>query len=1145
MTKNAERRPALGNRYIEVERVRLLEQIQPEFCSGNLLLLTAGPGTGKTFLVQQLLRQRHEKTAYLDLKKLSSDLGFLVRQLEDLFSDLWPDVFHDLHPKKIKNFKDFKNQRSPLEKFDALLDKLLLCGELPAVIALDGCEVLADRPSWVEMITIFLTRFPSFVSIILASTVPLKIPPLATLRLQGRLLELTTKDLHFDRQETHQFISKNLPWLTQEDTEQIRKKVGGWPAGLSLLCFEIRKKGRMSPIHNISPETLYDYLQSEVLNSFSSEDLQILCTAALLDSFDHSLLQIFLPVTNKKFTALFSSLSFFLDRTDETNDHKNKNNKKIARLYAEFFCSRANDILGHRVKKKLHKKAAKYYKKTGETEQALTHLVALEDWTATVKLILTDHKKWLHQEHYEQLLSWIGQLPASSQTQHPRIAVLLGHAHLYLGNLDRAVNAFRMAFKYARPDSRDWLESGCRLCEVLLLKGCLTEAVELADRLVKRSRFTSRFRAEAMMFQAIGLHLLCRLEECTRLWHHIQTIAQSSFLPINKTSRCYLMAPKAVFYNLERGDFEESERILDHSINVFRNRDPRKRLGWTLLFMGVLKLELHQYTEAITWFREAMVVSYKTNRSVYAGCTAFLSFTLAVQDQKEEALQWYKQAEPLIAKDLTLWAPVLCALVQAQLAHQPQEALRGLNLAWNLAIQRKMLLPIALTAYTSFAVCSRIQRKDLSVLFCSRAAEICHERNVHHREAQILLYLHLMQAESDKTEKPEQLIRSLHLISENNLGFLLTDDKKIDGLELVIQALEMGIMPDFYLRLCSHWGERAYDALVPLFLQAPLKLKLKIVQTWTQNNFKKALPHIERLILTIKRKRTATQLNLMVQQLKATPPDPLHIQLFGSFSLMRGDNILPSQAWKRLKAKELFKLFCLYPDTAFTQDQLIELFWPESSPDKAKTILWSTISAFKSALEPELPARKKSSYLQGSSLTYKLKLPNGSTIDTLLFKEKAKKGFYYQKKGDLARALLYFESAVNIYRDVLLPEDIYASWTAEPRVQLGLLYTRILRTLAVIWFERRELDKCIKLYWKIITLDTWDEDSYFALMQCYVLQEKDLQAIKVFQHCEKTLQKELDVSPNQKLQTFMQRILNRRPAALTGLNKKYHLLKIK
>ncbi len=1117
---------APGNRCIELKRTRLLNQILPVFPDGNLLLLTGGPGTGKTFLIRQLLRHGKEKSAYIDLKKLSSDITFFVRQLERLFAELWPDIFTG---PSVKKRKKHAHNSLPRHRINTLLDELFIRGNDAAVIAFDGCEVLADRPAWLEQISLILKRLPSFVSVVLSSSAPLKIAPLPSLRLQGKLLEFSTADLHFDEEETYQFLSQSIPAITRQDAGKLQQTIDGWPAALALFCLQYQKTDNSLPLEvplkGISVEHLHDYLQTEILVDLSPEDLRIFCTAALLEPFDYELLGFFVPVSRDRLVQLFTSYSFLLDRVDDNQDFASI---KFAHLYAAFFRSRAAAALGHVQLKKFHVKAGRYFQKTGLTDKALPHFIALEDWDCAVNMILSDHGRWLTEENYEQLPFWVDQLPESQPARHPRLAVLLGQAHLYSGNLDKAVQLFRTAHGNARTGSRDWLESGCRLCEVLLLQGSLQEGVDLAERIMERSRVISRFRAEAMMFQAIGLNLMCRFDECARLWRHISTIANSRFLPLDKAARSYLMAPKAVFYNLELGNFEESAQILDHAIVVFRHADPRKRLGWVLLFKGVLKLEQQQYPEAITWFKEAVIVSGKTNRSVHATSTAFLAYSLAAHGYTEEARIWAKRARPLLTNDLTLWAPIMCSLAEVYLSDRPEKILNELQLAWNLAGQRNMLLPMALTAYTAFAVRDKISPRGEAVNFCHLAAATCRQKNIQHREAQLLLYLHSLRSRADQGEASRHFTRAMTIISEKQLGYLLTDDERINGLDLIIRAIKQGIATAYFLELCGAWNGKGCEALIPVFRGATIDLKVDIAAFWARSRFRSALPHIERTIGTVKRKKTVTKLEKTAQQLKNCPPDPLHVRLLGPFTLQRREEIIPNQAWKRSKAKELFKLLCLYPDISFTLDQLTELFWPESSPDKARANLWSTVSSLKSTIEPELSARAGSSYLQGGSQTYRIHLPAGSTVDTIQFKEKAEKGFYYYRNKDNARAQLYFESAVAIYRDQLLPEDLYAPWTDEPREEFALLRTRVLRSLAAIFFERRDLDECIRIYEKIITLDLWDEESYFELMQCYVLQGRELEAIKVFRRCEKVLCRELDVTPNEQLQSLLQRIIKRR-----------------
>jgi len=439
------------NRCAEIPRTRLLKNILPRFQPGNLLLITAGPGMGKTCLVHQLLERCEGKTAFVDFRKLSTDINALVRWLEGVFTELWPDFFSNLPPRHPAPVAD---QASLEANIDFLLDELILCGDTPAVIVFDGCEVLASRPLWAELISRLLQRFPSFVSIILLSTVPLKFSPFSRLRIQGQLLELSTEDLYFDQAEIHEYFAANAPALSDQGQNYAMSKVGGWPAGLSLLCFEMQQGGHDTFTDEDYPESLIDYLQYEVLSGISPDDLKILMSAALLQPFTLDLLKKLLAVSGQRLADIFSEFSFLLD------DKNLSVPTRFSNMFAQYLVVRSKEVLGKQAIQKLHKRAVKFFKKQQDIDRSLTHLVALENWPATVKLILSGNRKWTQLEDYGRLLHWGDQLPVSVLLQQPVIIVLLGKAHLYLGNLDAAWKSFSMAFEKTRVGCCNKTETG-------------------------------------------------------------------------------------------------------------------------------------------------------------------------------------------------------------------------------------------------------------------------------------------------------------------------------------------------------------------------------------------------------------------------------------------------------------------------------------------------------------------------------------------------------------------------------------------------------------------------------------------------------------------------------------------------------------
>jgi len=1102
----------------ELERSRLLDAVGPRLEPGMVLTVTCGPGMGKTIFLRQLQRLKGERAVIVDLAGFSADSSVFVRRLERIMHQLWPA----LEIQREQGKQGESHFPGALARFESLLDELLLHGDTPALLIFDGCEVLVDRPQWMELVNLLLSRLPSFLSLVLSSRLSLDLSALPILRLQGRLLELGSEDLYFDAQEVRSFFSAGIDSISDRDAALVHEKIGGWPAGIALLRMEMKKRGT-SILDRSSTACLHEYMQCAVFAGLTTKVRRMLCSLALVQPFNDRLLAGLFGEDQDLFTDAISAYSFFFA------PQAGKEECLFAHLYADFFRGQAPVVLGRDGVADLHRRAATLFLERGDNDRALVHLIAIQEWDRAVECILTAHLRWFEAGDYNLLPHWADQLPAQVMQGHPGLNILLGQAHLYLGNIDAAARALAWAHAKARPGTKGWLEAGCLLCEVMLLQGNKEEEVELAAELADRARLISKYRVRAMMYQAIGLNLLCRFRESTELWQRITTLARSRIIPLNRTARSYIMAPKAVFHNLEKGEFEESNRILDEAIAMFRVHDPMKRLGWSLLFKGICKLETHQYAEALVWMREAEAVSSRTNRSVHAAAIAFLTLTLCILEQHDEAGQWLERAEPLASRDLSMWAPIICALSRAYLG---RDSAAALQFAWNLAEQRLMLLPLTMTAFAAFSLHGRLAGSDCVEHYCRQAAEKSRQWMVAHREARLLLYLSVLQQGRNPEQEAHDFRRAMELISGNKHGFLLTDDSNLNGLALTIRAIEDDICTEYFLGLAPFWGRRAFEALTGIFSQARLELKTRIIELWVSNGYRPALGLIEQTVKQVRGRKTRDRLTRLQKELRMCPPDPLHVRLLGRFAVLRDEEEIPMTAWKRHKARDLFKYLCLHPKTVFTREQLTELFWPEVSPDKGKAHLWSAISTIRTALEPELPARAPSSYLSCTSQTYALDLPPGSTIDTVAFSDRIREGRRFLKNGDTARALLCFENALSLYQGELLPEDRYAHWSDEPRDHYQQHLTDTLRSMADIYKEKRDFEAAIRMYRQILSQDTWDEDSYLELMRCYVLQGRELKAVELYQQCEQTLERELGITPAPELREFVQRILVRRQSVL-------------
>src|SRR5262245_15730731 len=75
----------------------------------------------------------------------------------------------------------------------------------------------------------------------------------------------------------------------------------------------------------------------------------------------------------------------------------------------------------------------------------------------------------------------------------------------------------------------------------------------------------------------------------------------------------------------------------------------------------------------------------------------------------------------------------------------------------------------------------------------------------------------------------------------------------------------------------------------------------------------------------------------------AASTPPLTIYTLGRFAVYRGSELIADSAWKRRKAKSLFKLLLLAPQYQLLKDHAIEWLWPDQDPERAANNLHRTL----------------------------------------------------------------------------------------------------------------------------------------------------------------------------------------------------------
>ncbi len=249
--------------------------------------------------------------------------------------------------------------------------------------------------------------------------------------------------------------------------------------------------------------------------------------------------------------------------------------------------------------------------------------------------------------------------------------------------------------------------------------------------------------------------------------------------------------------------------------------------------------------------------------------------------------------------------------------------------------------------------------------------------------------------------------------------------------------------------------------------------------------------------------RAATE--KLLERLARVPPLPLHIIGLGRFEVLQGHRRIPERAWQRRKTGELFRFLLLQPRHSAASDVIQESLW-SNHPSSSAQLLFNATSALRRALEPDLPVKFPSRYLEVETERVTLHLPPGSTVD------------FEQFDHEMARAISANDSqaltrAIDSYTDDLFPLDRYSDWATVRREHLAQLYLRGLLTIAQIHFAANQPREALDACHRILAREPWQEDAVLVGMRaCLALNDRPA-ALRLYGDLKHILRRDLELAP--------------------------------
>ena len=162
----------------------------------------------------------------------------------------------------------------------------------------------------------------------------------------------------------------------------------------------------------------------------------------------------------------------------------------------------------------------------------------------------------------------------------------------------------------------------------------------------------------------------------------------------------------------------------------------------------------------------------------------------------------------------------------------------------------------------------------------------------------------------------------------------------------------------------------------------------------------------------------------------------LRIHLLGDLKLWRDGQIVPPDAWRSRKVRQLLGILVTHRHRTVSSDELIDWLWPDLGLESARNSLWVAVSHLRRVLEPEIVGRVTSAFVLTEPPGYRFDPAGHCEIDVEAFLALIREGQSCQQKDQWVPAIDAYLAAQALYRGDYLAQDPYEDWAIPTRERL-------------------------------------------------------------------------------------------------------------
>jgi DNA-binding CsgD family transcriptional regulator len=263
---------------MSIERPRLLRLLTDSAASGDVVVLVAPPGYGKTVLLQQLAQQA--AIVYVSLARTASLEG-LVRELIGAVAPHSLAVTGAL-------FGDLTGRETESVLARWILERLR---PVETTIVLDDLHGIAENRPAMRLLTALVEGTRGRIRWILASRIMPVLPMSAWIVHSVTTLPITERELRFTAAEARDAAQAAGAAIDDAALEELLARNAGWPIGMQLALEAWNRVGDVRSSVAETRQQLLMYLQTELWNGLSPQARALVVACALVRGISEGVLR--------------------------------------------------------------------------------------------------------------------------------------------------------------------------------------------------------------------------------------------------------------------------------------------------------------------------------------------------------------------------------------------------------------------------------------------------------------------------------------------------------------------------------------------------------------------------------------------------------------------------------------------------------------------------------------------------------------------------------------------------------------------------------------------------------------------------------------------------------------------------------------